>query len=82
MGLHPFSPNSVLPWRYPPLQTLDGVPHPDLGWGYPQLDLGWGYLPVQIVMGVPLPRKCGQTENITFPHPSDAGGKNVNIPRS
>ena len=27
-------------------------------------------------MGYPPPRKCGQTENIIFPHPSDAGGNN------
>ena len=33
----------------------------------PYLDLRWG---------TPPPHKCGQTENITSRHPSDAGGKN------
>ena len=33
-------------------------------------------------MGYPPPRKCGQTENITSRHPSDAGGKNINSPVS
>ena len=52
----------------PPTQTWHGVP-PRPGTGYdPHQDLGWG---------TPPPRKCGQTETITFPHPSDAGGKNL-----
>ena len=55
-----------------------------LGWGVPTL----GYLPVWTwwmvpalvyphldLAGVP-PPPCGQTENITFPHSSDAVGKN------
>ena len=46
---------------YPPTQTWDGVPPS------PYLDLRWG---------TPPPCKCEQTENITFPHPSDVGGKN------
>ena len=29
-------------------------------------------------MGVPPPPPAGQSQNITFRHPSDAGGKNVN----
>ena len=50
---------------------------------------GMGYPPPRPEMGNPLPpthrpgmryppppQKCRQTENITFPHPSDAGGKN------
>ena len=45
---------------YPP-------PHPDLGWGTPLSRPGTGYPP-------PSSRKCEQTENITFPHPSDASG--------
>ena len=36
----------------------------------PYLDLRWGTPPP--------PRKCGQTENITSRHPSDAGGNNNN----
>ena len=51
---------------YPPTQTWDGVP-PRPGMGYPlPTDLGWG-----------TPYKCGQTENITFSHPSDAGGNDM-----
>ena len=34
-----------------------------------------GYLP----RPPPPPRKCGQSENITFRHPSDAGGKNTTV---
>ena len=70
----------------------DGVsPYPDFGWGYLppnqqdgvplQLDLVWGKVPIWTWDGVP-PRKCGQTETITFPHPSDAGGKNTREMRS
>ena len=59
-------PHPVLGREYPGLH-----PHRDLGWDTPCPDLG-------IRMGVPpSPRKCGQTENITFPHPSDAGGNKV-----
>ena len=64
MGYLPVSrmgyPPSGSGMGYPPVWTWDGVPPP-----HP--DLGWG---------TPPPHKCGQTENITFPHPSDAGGKN------
>ena len=72
--------------RYPPHHPdlVWGVPqvpthHPDLGWGTPDPDLGWGTPPTSTVLGrgSPPPRKCEQTENITFPHPSDAGGKNA-----
>ena len=30
----------------------------------------------------PPPTKCGQTENITSRHPSDVGGKNVDLLKS
>ena len=72
----------------PPIQTWDEVPPcPDLGWGTPCPDLGWFTPPhpdlgrgtprLDLGWGTPPPPcgKCGQTENITFPHPSDAGGK-------
>ena len=52
----------------PPIRTWDRVPPSlDLGRGIPspRPDLRWG---------TPPPHKCGQTEAITFPHPSHAGG--------
>ena len=63
---------------YPPVQTWDGVP-PVQTWD--------GVLPTQTWDRVPPPRPGigyppfkvwtdKQTENSTFPHPSDAGGKN------
>ena len=52
----------------PPIWTWDGVP--------PYLDLGWGTPLPRPEMGYP-PCKCGQTENITSRHPSDAGGKKL-----
>ena len=55
---------------------LAGVPplaEPSLG--TPQLDLA-GVPPSGAGRGTPHTR-CGQSENITFPHPSDAVGKNV-----
>ena len=66
-----------------PLHHLDlaGVPPSDLRWGTPQhLDLAgvppgpeMGYpADLRYEMGYP-PGKCEQTENITFPHPSDGG---------
>ena len=66
---------------------LAGVPpHPDLaggtlgghlpGWGTPQSDLA-GVPPVWTWPGYPPPHRCGQTENITFPHPSDAVGNKI-----
>ena len=59
---------------YPPAWTWEGVPPPGPGKGYPlagpggtpHLDLGRWYPPP--------PRNGGQSENITFRHPSDAGG--------
>ena len=76
----------------PPGQTWDGVPpsYPDLRWGTPPyIDLGLsnplprpglGYPPsTQTWDGVSPPPEMWtdkQTENSTFPHPSDAGGKN------
>ena len=48
-------------WGTPPRWTWPGYP-PIKGWGAPHLDLAG------------LPSRCGQTENITFPHPSDAVG--------
>ena len=55
-----------------------GTPHPNLRWSTPHPDLGWDNPPPpQTWDGVPPPpRKCEQTENITFSHPSDEGGKN------
>ena len=49
---------------YPPSRPGMGYTPPTPGWGTPCPDLGWGTPP----------HMCGQTENITFPHPSDAGG--------
>ena len=55
-----------------------GYPHLNLGWSTPCPDLGWG-TPCPDLERVPPyphpPRKCEQTENITFPQHSDAGGK-------
>ena len=77
---------SIQTWdRVPPYQDLgQGTLHPDLGWGTPHSDLGWGTPCLDLEWGTPPdlervpppPRKCGQTETITFPHPSDKGGKN------
>ena len=67
----------------------DGVPpYLDLGWGtplprpemgYPPYpDLRWGTpLPRPEMGNPPPPRKCGQSENITSRHPSDAGGNDA-----
>ena len=68
-----------------PTWTWDGVPPvswmgyplpgpgmgypPSAGWGTPHLDLGWGTLLVEVWTDK-------QTENSTFSHPTDAGGKN------
>ena len=60
-----------------------GYPHPYLGWGSPHPDLGWGYTPIWTWDGdSPPPSPVEewtdkQTENNTFPHPSDASGKNA-----
>ena len=54
------------------------LPSPDLGQDTLPFRSGMGYPPVKTWDGYsppPPPRKCEQTENITFPHPSDAGGK-------
>ena len=64
---------------YPSPRPEMGYPSPRPGMGYPPdlrlgtlyLDLGWGN-----PQSPPPPRKCGQTENISSRHPSDAGGKN------
>ena len=66
---------------------FQGVPHPRVGGtqgttpssrpgrGPPHLRPEMGYPPPQHLdlVGVPPPHKCEQTENITFPHPSDGG---------
>ena len=48
----------------PPSCLIGGVPHTDLAGVIPS--------PHQLDGGTP-PPGCKQTENITFPHPSDAG---------
>ena len=64
MGYPPARPGM----GYPPVQTWDGVPPgPDLGWGTPLPRPEMGYPPPQVWADK-------QTENSTFPHPSDAGG--------
>ena len=70
LGWGTFSPPPRQQDGVPPAQTWDGIPpHLDLGMGYPLPLSGPG-----MRLPPPLPRKCGQTENITFPHHSDAGG--------
>ena len=81
-------PRPDLGMRYPsPDLRWSAPPHPDLRIGYPLSRPGMGYPPSWPGNGVasPLsagqgyphpPRKYEQTENITFPHPSDAGGNN------
>ena len=65
-----------LGWGTPqPRHGIGYLPPTQPGMGYlPHPDLGWGTLHPQTWDGVPHPHKCGQTETITFPHPSDAGG--------
>ena len=48
-------------------------------WGVPELDLAGVPPPHLDLAGIPPPPspRCEQTENITFPHPSDAVGNNV-----
>ena len=68
----------------PPVQTWDEVPPHQRLDGYPPSRPGMGYLPSRDKMGYPPPvqtwdgvppsHRCEQTENITFPHPLDAGG--------
>ena len=55
-------------WGYPPFRPGMGYPCPHLGWGTPHSDLGWGPPPPVKVW------TDTQSENITFPHLSDAGG--------
>ena len=77
-----------------PLMFLKGgYPHPVVarggtptssGWGVPPSSLGWGVSPPISQMGIPFhPAVNRQTENSdlnsTFPHPSDAGGKNSSV---
>ena len=84
-------PTIIQTWPGSPPDLRWGTPTPDMGWvtpphhhpdlagvpprpemGYPPTsDLRWG--------NPPLPHKCEQTENITFPHPSDAGGNNIRL---
>ena len=67
----------------PPARPGMGSPRPDLGWGNPppKPDLGWGIPPwPRPGTGYPPPLQVWtdkQTENSTFPHPLDAGGKNA-----
>ena len=73
-------------WGYPHLvPTRGGYPgSPSARWSILPLS-GWmGITPppptssgrMGVPDGVPLPHRCEQTENITFPYPSDAGGNN------
>ena len=77
-----------LGWGTPCPDLRWGNPHPDLEWGTPSiqtwdgvtpscLDLGWStpLPPIWTWDGVPRPHNGGQSESITFRHPSDAGGK-------
>ena len=87
-GVHPiltclgYPPPSDL-IRVPSHRTWPGYPPSDLARILPPSDLTgippsqtWlGYPPSDLV-GVPPPPMCGQTENITFLHPSDAVGNN------
>ena len=60
---------------YPPTHTWDGVPPSTQTWdGVPPQT--WDGVPPYLNLGRGTPSKCGQSENITFRHPSDAGGKN------
>ena len=77
-------------WRIPPSSPNGWVPHPVLMGGTQGTPSArWGTLPLLARWGTPssgwgYPRRldappphrwCEQTENITFPHPSNAGGK-------
>ena len=83
-----YPPSSRPGWGTPTLDLRWGTPSPYLRWGTPLPSRpGWGTPPPVLArvppylrpeMGYPPPpRKCEQTENITFPHPSDAGGNNI-----
>ena len=78
-----------LPWGTLPVLTWPrgylpyGIPSPILTWpqGRYSLPLAKVGTPCLELAGVPPPRpQCGQTENITFPHPSHAVGKNSSLP--
>ena len=56
---------------YPHVWTWDGVPPPTQTWDEVPPTQSWDRVPL------PPPHKCEQTETITFPHPSDAGGENM-----
>ena len=74
-------PHPDLGWGTP-IQTCYGVPpHPDLGRGTPTHKPGTGYSPSHKpgTGYLPPPRNGGQSENITFRHPSNAGGKNCQL---
>ena len=60
---------------YPPRPEMGYPPRP--GWGTTPTtsDLRWTTPYPQPEMGYPSPRNGGQSENITFRHPSDAGVK-------
>ena len=80
---HPVLAGTLQPSR-PGQGGTQGTPHPDLSLctPLPHPDLGWGTPPVQTCDGVPPPPPVEvwadtQSENITFPHPSDAGGKYI-----
>ena len=66
-----YPPARVSPWPGYPQQ---GTPRLDLV-GYPSPGCPMAFwVMLQSIMGYGYPPRCEQTENITFPHPSDAGG--------
>ena len=72
-------------WEGTPSRPGTGypLPLPRPGMGYPlYLNLGWGTPYLDLRWGTPPPRNGGQSENITFRHPSDAGGNysRLNVP--
>ena len=64
-------------WGTPQQGTPQKGTHGQVWWGVPELDLAWVPPPPPYGpgRGTPLPHRCEQTENITFPHYSDAVGK-------
>ena len=56
------------------------LPQSRLGWSTPHLDLRWGTPSPDLGRGTLL-CQCGQTENITFPHPSDVGSNDLYVVR-
>ena len=71
------TPRPGMGYPLPPTWTWDRYPLPRPGMGTPYLDLKWGTTPYpDLSWGTPHPCTCGQTENITSRHPSDAVGKN------